>query len=96
MDRDPKDEGVEVKVNVAVATTIVLVATTIVLVVAAIALVLMEVAELEISVANPGRFESAGSVVYAADKPVTFWQMLGGGAEPATKLTAAHCKQDFS
>ena len=40
-----------------------------------------------------GRLESIASVVYWADKPVTFVQMLGGGTEPATKLTVEHCKE---
>ena len=43
-----------------------------------------------VAAAVAGSDENAASVVYAADKPVTFEQTPGGGAEPATKLTVEH------
>ena len=46
--------------------------------------------EVKVEVAVVGRFESAASVVYTADKPVTFEQILGAAMVPATKFTAAH------
>ena len=49
-------------------------------------------AAVEVDVALAGRLESAMSVVYTAVKPVTFVQSEGGAIEPATKLTAAHCR----
>ena len=46
----------------------------------------------EVAAAVAGNDESLTSVVYLADKPVTFLQELGGlSAEPATKLTVEHC-----
>ena len=60
------------------------------LVVVAAVVPALEVAE-ELAVA--GSVESAASVVYAAERPVTFVQTLGGAIIPATKLTAAHCNQ---
>ena len=39
-----------------------------------------------------GRLESAASVVYTADRPVTLEQILGAVIVSATKFTAAHCQ----
>jgi len=53
-------------------------------------LVPVEVAELEVGAAVAGKEESFASVVYAADRPVTFLQIPEGVIEPATKLTVEH------
>ena len=48
-------------------------------------------AELEAAdVALAGRVDSAASVVYVADNPVTLMHTEGGAMVPAMKLTAAH------
>jgi len=53
-------------------------------------LVPVEVAELEVGAAVAGKEESFASVVYSADRPVTFLQIPEGVIEPATKLTVEH------
>ena len=48
------------------------------------------IGEPEVADAVAGMLERAGSEVYAAVRPVTFVQRLGGAMVPATKFTAAH------
>ena len=48
------------------------------------------IGEPEVADAVAGMLERAGSEVYAAVRPVTFVQTLGGAMVPATKFTAAH------